>query len=71
MSKRGSPYLRDALFRAAFLICQNDETFRIYYEKKKNEGKHHYIALTHVARKLTRVIFHLLNTNQKFVSQTP
>ena len=71
MSKRGSSYLRDALFIAAFLICQNDETFRIYYEKKKNEGKHHYIALTHVARKLTRVIFHLLNTNQKFVSQTP
>lgn len=70
MSKRGSSYLRDALFIAAFLICQNDETFRIYYEKKKNEGKHHYVALTHVARKLTRVIFHLLNTNQKFVSQT-
>ena len=71
MSKRGSSYLRDALFLAAFLICQNEETFRQYYEKKKNEGKHHYVALTHVARKLTRVIFHLLNTNQKFVSQTP
>ena len=71
MSKRGSSYLRQALFLAAFLICQNDETFRIYYEKKKNEGKHHYVALTHVAKKLTRVIFHLLKTNQKFVSQTP
>ena len=70
MSKRGSSYLRDALFIAAFLICQNDETFRIYYEKKKNEGKHHYVTLTHVARKLTRVIFHLLKTDQKFVSQT-
>ena len=70
MSKRGSSYLRQALFLAAFLICQNDETFRTYYEKKKSEGKHHYVALTHVARKLTRVIFHLLKTNQKFVSQT-
>ena len=69
MSKRGSSYLRDALFLAAFLICQNDETFRLYYEKKKSEGKHHYVALTHVARKLTRVIFHLLKNNQKFVSQ--
>ena len=69
MSKRGSSYLRDALFLAAFLICQNDETFRLYYEKKKSEGKHHYVALTHVARKLTRVIFHLLKTNQKFISQ--
>lgn len=68
MSKRGSSYLRDALFLAAFLICQNDETFRLYYEKKKSEGKHHYVALTHVARKLTRVIFHLLKNNQKFVS---
>lgn len=62
MSKRGSSYLRQALFLAAFLICQNDETFRTYYEKKKSEGKHHYVALTHVARKLTRVIFHLLKT---------
>ena len=70
MSKRGSSYLRQALFLAAFLICQNDETFRLYYKKKKSEGKHHYVALTHVARKLTRVIFHLLKTNQKFVSQT-
>ena len=69
MSKRGSSYLRDALFLAAFLICQNDETFRLYYEKKKNEGKHHYVALTHVTRKLIRVIFHLLKNNQKFVSQ--
>lgn len=69
MSKRGSSYLRDALFLAAFLIYQNDEVFRQYYEKKKIEGKHHYVALTHVARKLTRVIFHLLKTNQKFVSQ--
>ena len=69
MSKRGSSYLRDALFLASFLICQNDETFRLYYEKKKSEGKHHYVALTHVARKLTRVIFHLLKNNQKFVSQ--
>ena len=71
MSKRGSSYLRDALFLAAFLICQNDETFRLYYKKKKSEGKHHYVALTHVARKLIRVIFYLLKTNQKFVSQTP
>lgn len=69
MSKRGSSYLRDALFLAAFLICQNDETFRLYYEKKKSEDKHHYVALTHVARKLTRVIFHLLKNNQQFVSQ--
>lgn len=70
ISKRGSSHLRDALFLAAFLICQNDITFKQYYEKKKDEGKHHYVALTHVARKLTRVIFHLLKTKQKFVSQT-
>ena len=70
ISKRGSSHLRDALFLAAFLICQNDVTFKQYYEKKKDEGKHHYVALTHVARKLTRVIFHLLKTKQKFVSQT-
>lgn len=37
--------------------------------KKRNEGRHHFVALTHVARKLIRVIFKWLKTNTQFVSQ--
>lgn len=69
MVKRGSPYLRWALLNAARLVSMRDPSFKEYYQKKRNEGKHHFVALTHVAKKLIRVIFKLLKTNTLFVSQ--
>lgn len=69
MVKRGSPYLRWALLEAARLISMRDQTFKDYYEKKKAEGKHHYVALSHVAKKLVRVLYYLLSTDQAFQSQ--
>jgi transposase len=70
MVKRGSPYLRWALLEAARLIAMRDKTFKEYYLKKKAEGKHHYVALSHVAKKLVRVIYYLLSNNTVFVPQT-
>lgn len=69
MVKRGSPYLRWALLNASRLIAMRDACFKDYYQKKRAEGKHHFVALTHVARKLIRVIFKLLKTNSLFVPQ--
>ncbi len=69
MEKRGSKYLRYALFNAARYICQWDQSFASYLDKKRKEGKHYYVAITHVAKKLVRVIFHLLKTNQPFIPQ--
>lgn len=69
MEKRGSKYLRYALFNSARYICQWDPTFAAYLEKKLKEGKHYYVALSHVAKKLVRVIFHLLKTNQAYIAQ--
>jgi len=69
MVKRGSKYLRWALLEAARLIAMRDTTFKLYYQKKKAEGKHHYVAQSHVAKKLIRVIFHLLSNNLNFVPQ--
>ena len=70
MVKRGSPYLRWALLEAARLVAMRDSTFKTYYQKKKAEGKHHYVANSHVAKKLIRVIHHLLIKNLKFVPQS-
>ncbi|MDL2287409.1 IS110 family transposase [Eubacteriales bacterium OttesenSCG-928-G02] len=67
--KRGSTYLRWALMQAARLVAYRDGTFAAYLEKKLSEGKHFYVALTHVAKKLVRVVFHLLKTNQNFAPQ--
>lgn len=69
MVKRGSSYLRWALLEAARLIAIKDATFRAYYLKKKAEGNHHYVANSHVAKKLIRVLHHLLTTNTTFIPQ--
>lgn len=66
MVKRGSSYLRWALLQAALLVANYDPTFKEYYAKKEREGKHHFVVLNHTARKLVRVIFHLLKHNTGF-----
>ena len=68
MVKRGSPHLRWAILQAARLISQNDPTFRAYAQKKEQEGKHYFVVLNHVGKKLLRVIFHMLKHNREFVS---
>jgi transposase len=69
MVKRGSSYLRWAILEAARLVAMRDPTFKEYYQKKKSEGKHHYVANSHVAKKLIRVIHHLLTNNLQFYPQ--
>jgi len=70
MVKRGSTYLRWALMQAARLVAMRDTTFHNYMLKKKAEGKHHNVAISHVGKKLVRVIFHMLKTDCSFVPQT-
>jgi transposase len=69
MVKRGSKYLRYALFNAAKYVCHWDRGFGAYLSKKRGEGKAYNVAVSHAAKKLTRVIFHLVKANQAFVSQ--
>lgn len=69
MVKRGSTYLRWALLEAARLISMRDKTFKLYTQKKSNEGKHFYVVKSHVAKKLVRVIHYLLTNNQTFIPQ--
>ncbi|WP_332838360.1 IS110 family transposase [Enterococcus faecalis] len=66
MVKRGSKYLRWALLQTARLVSMRCSVFHEYLQKKLNEGKHYFVALSHVAKKLIRVIFQLLKTNTHF-----
>ena len=61
--KRGSKYLRATLINICMTIMIHNPVFYDYYLKKKQEGKHHRVALVHLAKKLVRVIHHL-ETNQ-------
>jgi len=59
MVKRGSSHLRCALMNCSRSILLHNETFAVYYQKKIAEGKPHYVAVNHVAKKLIRLIFAL------------
>lgn len=69
MSKRGSPYLRKALFQAALIAAFHDPVFSAFYQKKRNEGKHHLTAVGAVARKLCNTIFAVLKNNTPYEIQ--
>ena len=69
MSKRGSPYLRKALFQAALVAAFNDSTFSAFYQKKRSEGKHHLTAVGAVARKLCNIIHAVLKNNTPYQIQ--
>ena len=57
MEKRGSRYLRYALYNATKYVCLWDSNFAAYLAKKRAEGKHYYVAISHAAKKLVRLIF--------------
>ena len=67
MEKRGSRYLRSALYNAAKYVCHWDSTFAEYLARKRAEGKHYNVAISHAIKKLVRVIYHLEKTNQQYI----
>ncbi len=70
MTKRGSPYLRRALFQSALRAEFCDPVFSDYYQKKIAEGKHHLVATNAVARKLCHTIFAVLTKNEPYQQQS-
>lgn len=68
MVKHGSGNLRFYLLNAADYVFMHEHVFTEYYYKKRNEGKSHRVALSHVAKKLVRVIYKLETTNTQFDS---
>jgi len=69
MVKRGSSQLRYVLMNCALPLIRFDMTFAAYYAKKRSEGKNHRVALSHVTKKLVRVIFALERQNTDFAPQ--
>jgi transposase len=66
MSKRGSPYLRHALWQAASMAIQHDDELRTYYDRKRKEGKSHGTALGAVCRKLLTRVYIVLKENRPY-----
>ena len=66
MVKRGSKYLRHMLFLAAENVSHWDPSFAAYLAKKRAEGKHYRVAISHVARKLLRTIYAMEEKHQAY-----
>ncbi len=66
MEKRGSRYLRYALFNATKFVCKWDERFATYLAKKMREGKHYNVAVSHAAKKLVRTIYSMELTGESY-----
>ena len=66
MSKRGSPYLRHAIFLAASCCSFHDNPLNDYYKKKRNQGKHHLCAVGAVSHKLTTIIYAILRDGKPY-----
>lgn len=66
MEKRGSRYLRYALFNTTKYVCMWDPTFAAYLAKKRTEGKHYNVAISHAAKKLVRVLFAIQKSGKAY-----
>ncbi|HHU12038.1 MAG TPA: IS110 family transposase [Clostridiaceae bacterium] len=66
LSKKGSPYLRRAVWMSALIAARYDPVFKAFYEKKRREGKAHGTALGAVARKLLYTIHAVLKANEPY-----
>jgi transposase len=66
MSKRGSPYLRQALYQAAFAAWQHDAQLGALYRRKLAEGKPHRVALNAVANKLCHIVYACLRDGRPY-----
>ncbi len=58
-------YLRYA-FTMHKYVCHWDESFGAYLEKKRAEGKHYNVALSHATKKLVRTIYAMEKSKQTY-----
>lgn len=66
MSKKGSPYLRLALWQASITSSRFNPVLKEYYQLKIKEGKSHMTVIGAVARRLTGIVFTMLKEQTVF-----
>lgn len=71
ISKRGSKYLRSAIWQSAMVAARVDPMFKKIYQDKRNKGKSHKYAVTATANKMTKIIYSVLKNNRSFKEQVP
>ncbi|NTU74423.1 IS110 family transposase, partial [Candidatus Roizmanbacteria bacterium] len=68
ISKRGSKYLRTAIWQAAVRSLIHNPDLKAFYDKKRSEGKPKQVAIGAVANKLTRIIYGVMRSGNEYQS---
>lgn len=66
ISKRGSKYLRSALWYSALVACRVEPSFKSKYQQRRQKSKSYRYCVTAAANKLTKVVYHILKNNCSF-----
>jgi len=69
ISKRGSKYLRSAIWQSSMVAARVNLMFKKIYQDKRNKGKSHKYAVTAVSNKMTKVIYSVMKNNRSFKEQ--
>lgn len=67
MEKKGSKYLRYVLFLTALQMTHCNSRYKEYFDKKRAEGKHYFVAMSHVMKRLIRLIFAMLKSGNTYL----
>lgn len=71
ISKRGSPYLRRAIWLAASRAAFCDPILSEYYQGLRARGKHHLTAIGAVSRKLCNTVYTILKEDRPWQPTPP
>ncbi len=71
MSKRGSPYLRHAIWLAASSAVLHDPALKLYFQKKRDEGKPYMASVGHACRKMVSIIYAVMRDNKAYTPYIP
>lgn len=69
LTKRGSPYLRNVAYVAAFVAQRHDPELKTYFDKKTKEGKRYKEATVANARKLLARVYAIWKRGTPYVKK--
>lgn len=71
MSKRGSPYLRRAIWLASVVAVSHNDFFKSLFQHKISSGKSYSQAMGFICHKLLNIIFAILKSGDVFIPSFP
>jgi transposase len=67
VSKMSDKQLKTLLFMCSKIAVRSNPEYKLYFLRKKQEGKPYYLIMNNVANKLLRTVFHLVKTEREYI----